>query len=340
MLQPGTALQEGDTGPATSLAQISAHQSVIAQHGGTGPSATRGTMPSNDPAAIAGLDSTASPYLPFTEPVSQESMPAVLYLRQGTIEDLPTILGFIAEASDWLQQKGTDQWAKPWPNEEERDERVRTGLVDGRTWMAEDAHGTPIATISCKREGNPGLWDKPEYAESAVYVSRLIVRRRYEGQAIGAELLNWAGKRAADRYGARWIRIDVWTTNVALHDYYEKRKFSFLEFCDDSGYPSAALFQRSTRNIRSADFPRLRWKPAGRRLQRTRRIILRGQREQLARLCSDTIFNTRFQRALSSTLRISGISCLYQPIRNRYLSRISEPTESFPGCKPSRDARL
>src|ERR1700735_1780551 len=221
-------------------------------------------MSRNEPAAFAKLRSSTSlgrPLTSVTGPELQKAMPAVLYVRRATADDLQTILGFIAEASSWLQQKGIDQWANPWPTVAARDERVRSGLAEGRTWMVQDSDGTPIATITCRRTGNPDLWTPADQKTPAVYVSRLIVRRGYAGWAIGAELLDWAGKRAADKYGAQWIRIDVGTTNVALHGYYEKRKFSFIRFDSDSGYPSAALFQRTTADIQSADITRLRQLP-------------------------------------------------------------------------------
>ena len=177
---------------------------------------------------------------------------------------MPAILGFIEEAANWLGSKGTDQWAKPWPNEVERDERVKRGIADGCTWIVEDGQN-PVATISCRATGNPRLWRGPEQRDRAVYVSRLIVRRACAGMDLGNELLNWAGLWAAIQYGAQWIRIDVWTTNVMLHNYYEKRGFRFLRFCEDVEYPSAALFHKATAGISAADAPRLHEIPELRR---------------------------------------------------------------------------
>ncbi|HEY2506831.1 MAG TPA: GNAT family N-acetyltransferase [Streptosporangiaceae bacterium] len=188
----------------------------------------------------------------------------MLHVRPATAADMPTIIGFIDEAAGWLALKGTDQWASPWPSRPERDERVRRGIRDHCTWMVDD-DGVPVATISCRPAGNPHLWQEPEQHEPAVYVSRLMVSRSHGGEGIGHELFDWAGWWAAEQYGAEWIRIDVWTTNEMLHDYYAKRGFSFIRICDYAGYPSAALFQKPTNEITAADLPRLREVP---RLQR------------------------------------------------------------------------
>lgn len=188
----------------------------------------------------------------------------MLHVRPATSADFETIIDFIDEASAWLASKGTDQWAKPWPDETERDDRVRRGIKDGCTWMAVD-DGQSVATISCRAGGNADLWDASEQAEPAVYVSRLIVCRRCTGQDLGRELIDWAGLWAAAQYDARWIRIDVWTTNAMLHRYYEDRGFRFCRRCDDVRYPSAMLFQKPTASITAADVPRLHEVPALRR---------------------------------------------------------------------------
>jgi GNAT superfamily N-acetyltransferase len=185
----------------------------------------------------------------------------MLHVRPATPADEQIIIGFIDEAAGWLTDKGTDQWAKPWPNLGERDERVRRGIRDRCTWMVEE-DGVPVATISGRPIGNRELWTEDELAEPAVYVSRLIVRRGYGGRDLGTELINWAGLWAARQYGARWIRIDVWTTNEPLHKFYEKRGFVFCRVADAVDYPSARLFAKPTDSITVADVPRLREEPA------------------------------------------------------------------------------
>lgn len=173
-----------------------------------------------------------------------------LRIRRGTTGDADTIIGMIDEAADWLRSKGTDQWAKPWPNRSARDGRVRRGLRNGHTWIVEAA-GRPIATITYRPHGNRKLWTQKEDQTPAVYVSRLIVTRSAAGFGVGAAMIDWAAARAVHDWKAQWIRIDVWTTNVVLHNYYEKRGFRSLGIaqCRAADYPSAALFQKPTSGI-------------------------------------------------------------------------------------------
>lgn len=185
-------------------------------------------------------------------------------VRLGRPEDLPGVLGLINQAAEWLRKnKATDQWAKPWPNEQERNERVMRGLAEGRTWIVEESSEVggedylPAATITCRWDANPKLWHELATSQPAVYVSRLIVNRDYKGLKLGQELIEWAGKWARKQYGAQWIRIDVWTTNSELHEFYKGIGFGYVGDCEEVDYPSAALFQRSTWGLERVRTPRL-----------------------------------------------------------------------------------
>jgi GNAT superfamily N-acetyltransferase len=172
---------------------------------------------------------------------------------------LPELRGLIREAAEWLQtRKRTDQWAKPWPTREARDQRLLAGLKNGKTWIVWDGDN-PAATVTVAAQANPAVWSKPacecDLSERAVYAHRLIAGRNYSGWGLGAELINWAGLRGRHEYGAKWVRIDVWSSNGALHDYYQKRGFEPCGTCADSTYPSGALFQKPVSAIRKPGFP-------------------------------------------------------------------------------------
>jgi ribosomal protein S18 acetylase RimI-like enzyme len=182
-------------------------------------------------------------------------MTDVYQIRHAVADDMPAILGLIGEAAAWLQRdKNTDQWAKPWPDKRSRDARVAQGIKDGLTWIAED-NGTLAGTITCRERGSDSLWAPVELSEPAVYVSRLIVRRAQAGMGLGAALIDWAGQRGRLAWGANWIRIDVWTTNTALHHYYKSQGFVHIRTAEveyEWEYPSAALFQKPTPDIDAA----------------------------------------------------------------------------------------
>jgi GNAT superfamily N-acetyltransferase len=183
---------------------------------------------------------------------------APMCLEPGTAEHLAAVLGLIEDARSWLWTKDTDQWEKPWPDRAARDERVLAGLRNGKTWIVWDGDiAAASVTITTKR--NSAVWSDRactcDLAERAVYVHRLITSRKYAGQGLGAELIDWAGLWGCRGYGARWIRIDVWSSNTALHDYYMNQGFIPCGICADPGYPSGAFFQKPVAGIRVRDFP-------------------------------------------------------------------------------------
>jgi ribosomal protein S18 acetylase RimI-like enzyme len=183
-------------------------------------------------------------------------------LRRAGVRDLDVITSLIDAAADWLRTKNTDQWAQPWPSEEDRSHRILRDLRAEKTWIAWDGR-VPAATITAASEDS-AIWPAETRQERAVYVCRLVVNRGHAGRALGAALLDWAGFSALRRYGARWVRVDVWTTNVALHSYYQRQGFEFYGYCEAvAEYPSAALFQKPTDRIKPTDAAMFHVAPQG-----------------------------------------------------------------------------
>ena len=177
---------------------------------------------------------------------------------EPTEEHLGAVLGLIEDARSWLWTKDTDQWAKPWPNEGERDARVLRGLQGGKTWIVWDGD-IAAATVTVTDQMNPAVWSTSgcecNLAERAVFMHRLITARKYASLGLGAQLIDWAGLHGQRLYGARWIRIDVWRTNLQLHDYYRRKGFQPCGFCADPDYPSSALFQKPVATISTPSAP-------------------------------------------------------------------------------------
>src|SRR5450759_28644 len=168
-----------------------------------------------------------------------ESLPA---LRRATERDHEVIIRLIDAAAEWLRTKNTDQWEQPWPSVEDRSHRIVKDIRLDKTWIAWDG-GLPAATITIDSAHSP-VWPAEKIRDRAVYVCRLVVNRSHSGQGLGAALLDWAGLRAMRRHAARWVRVDVWTTNKALHAYYRRQGFGSCGVSREiDHYPAAALFQ-------------------------------------------------------------------------------------------------
>ena len=166
--------------------------------------------------------------------------------------DFTAIIRLIQEAADWLRTRGTDQWARPWPNEAGRDSRIRAALRQGKTWICWD-QGIPAATITTDPDEDP-YWAAEDRAEPAVYVHRLAVSRKYSGYGLGAALLDWAALTGRREHQANWVRVSAWTDNHSLHAYYQKHGFAKHGYHPDDGYPSRARFQKPTASISDPGF--------------------------------------------------------------------------------------
>lgn len=181
---------------------------------------------------------------------------APLYMRQATSTDFDVIERMIEDAKSRLRELGTDQWSTDWPDEvgHRRMDRVLCSIKEGKTWLAEfrsqDAaypEWLPAATVTVDEKGSPAVWTVAELTTyRALYLSRLVIADGLSGFHIGSAIVDWAGHRALKNYDAQTIRIDVWTTNFALHDYYEKRGFEERGLVENEDYPARRRFERST----------------------------------------------------------------------------------------------
>lgn len=136
--------------------------------------------------------------------------------------------------------------------------RILSDLLKGKTWLVRDGENT-AATITIDADEpldaeERCVWPTEESQQPALYMRLVIVSRRYAGLGLGAALMDWAADMAQRDHRADLIRIDVRTTNVKLHAYYEGQ--CFIRCPDPQGlgdYPSQALFERSV-DVPGSDF--------------------------------------------------------------------------------------
>jgi GNAT superfamily N-acetyltransferase len=166
-----------------------------------------------------------------------------LYLRTAVIDDVDLIFQWRWETAAWLAAAyGTDQWSTPYPRE-----RIVGWVEQGATVMASlDPDGDPVATLTSSPDGDPALWTPAELAIPARYLFKANVTTPARGRGIGACLIAWAIGRAADA-GAAVVRIDVWSTNGRLQDYYGRRGFRYLRTV--GGTTSGALFEAPATHV-------------------------------------------------------------------------------------------
>ncbi|MFD4974193.1 GNAT family N-acetyltransferase [Streptomyces sp. NPDC058424] len=156
------------------------------------------------------------------------------------------LLAFREEAAAWLSRLGSDQWRRPYPAD-----KLLATIEAGVVFMVRDGD-TTAATITLTPEAEEGLWTEEELREPCLFINKLTVARTHAGLNVGGRLLDWAGDRAY-RAGAKWLRLDAWTTNTGLQSYYLRQGFEHVRTVHQgiavNGGPrvSGWLAQRATR---------------------------------------------------------------------------------------------
>ncbi|MFF4064577.1 GNAT family N-acetyltransferase [Streptomyces sp. S501] len=142
--------------------------------------------------------------------------------------DVTKLLAFREEAASWLTRLGSDQWQRPYPAD-----RLLATIEAGSVFMVMDGAVT-AATITLTPDVEEGLWTEEELAEPSAFITKLTVARTHAGQNLGGRLLDWASDRAY-RTGAKWLRLDAWTTNEALQRYYLGQGFHHVRTVREGG---------------------------------------------------------------------------------------------------------
>lgn len=171
-----------------------------------------------------------------------------MIITLAQLSDLPRLIRFRSDAAEWLAKVETDQWSTPFPAEQ-----IAKSVKAGEVFLVKESEGDDAAaTVTLDRVIDPELWElwtPSERTEPALYIHKLTVDRRYSGRDLGGRILDWAGDRAAQQ-GARWLRLDAWTTNTALHQYYLRHGFQHVRTTTDPNEVSGWLAQRPARFAR------------------------------------------------------------------------------------------
>jgi GNAT superfamily N-acetyltransferase len=118
---------------------------------------------------------------------------------------------------------------------------VVRAIDDGTCWIIDGEDSSPVGTVTLDQSADPNLWQPEDIPDDALYVHRLVVGLEFRSAEIGSAALDWASTKAHS-LGKSWLRLDVWTNNTRLRQYYLDRGFTLVRIVPDLKY--GALFQR------------------------------------------------------------------------------------------------
>ncbi len=143
------------------------------------------------------------------------------------------------DAGEWLSTKGTDQYRGGLDMD-----KVHANIdadFDRFPFVGWEVDGRVVAMMAII-DPEEDFWTPEELAEPQIYISRFFVVEH--GKGYGSALLRAVIEMGVQE-GKRWIRLNCWSTNTALHRYYISHGFEHVRTCNIPGRMSGALFQRA-----------------------------------------------------------------------------------------------
>lgn len=102
---------------------------------------------------------------------------------------------------------------------------VEAEIAEGRQWkiLVEGQ----IACIFVTAYADPDIWGEKGSAP-AVYLHRIVTDPRFRGRQFVVEIMRWA-KIHGQGMGKKFVRMDTWSDNLRLKEYYTQSGFQFLD---------------------------------------------------------------------------------------------------------------
>ncbi|GAA3597849.1 GNAT family N-acetyltransferase [Kribbella ginsengisoli] len=144
-------------------------------------------------------------------------------------------------AGEWLATRGTDQYRGGLDMAQ-----VHANIdhdFDTYPFVGWEINGRVVAMMALI-DPETEFWTPEELAEPQTYISRFFVVEH--GKAYGSALLEAVAAQARTQ-GEHWLRLNCWSTNTRLHDYYKAHGFQHVRTCNIPGRMSGAAFQKDLR---------------------------------------------------------------------------------------------
>jgi len=141
-------------------------------------------------------------------------------------EDTHEVMSLLVNTAEWLLKRGSSQWS---------------GLLRG-----EDSHNTPeavnrgevylfkqdsqiVGMVMLLKSQSP--WDQEiwgeENQESALFLHRLAINRKFAGKNMGRSIMKWV-EDSAPAMGSTIIRLDCLASNSTLNEFYKGLGYTYV----------------------------------------------------------------------------------------------------------------
>lgn len=140
-----------------------------------------------------------------------------IQIRPAQSEDLDQIVTLIRETATWLKSKDIHQWSNSYPVS-----RLEKEFLKSELFVVLNEAQSIVGTVSLSKDKGE-VW--PEDESPALYLHRLAIFRKYSGQKLGAQIMDWAVEFCKEKQ-YKHLRLNCDKTNPFLSGYY--RQYGFI----------------------------------------------------------------------------------------------------------------
>jgi ribosomal protein S18 acetylase RimI-like enzyme len=155
----------------------------------------------------------------------------MMHIRPCTLQDLDTLFWFYDQAIEYQKKAFGKHWLGFEP------ERVVKEIEEGRQFKVMD--GDNAIGVFMITFGDPTIWKELD-RDRALYLHRIVTHPQHRGKGLVPTIVSWAKHQCLTQQ-RDFIRLDTWSDNSRLIEYYKSCGFTFVRnaLLDDlTGLPS------------------------------------------------------------------------------------------------------
>lgn len=178
------------------------------------------------------------------------------HIRQASEQDFDSVWGIISTCSDWLVEKGHDNWARYYSRD-----LIAKKLQNQEVYLLSSVDGRVVGTVTLDDKPvdyytteDIAAFDEPEAA--ALYVTALGVIPAEQGKGYASWMMEFVEDKARER-GLKYIRFDCRARYMEAVRFYEHRGFRVkgLLWDEEDNNETYCLMEKRLERMKAIDNP-------------------------------------------------------------------------------------
>jgi ribosomal protein S18 acetylase RimI-like enzyme len=133
----------------------------------------------------------------------------------------------LVNTAEWLLSKGSNQWNALLRGEDTHNTPESVSKGEVYLFRQEPKIVGMVILLPQPNAWDLDVWGAKASDNTAVYVHRLAINRKFAGQGVGRHIMNWV-ETEAPALGKRVVRLDCLANNEVLNGFYSGLGYDFL----------------------------------------------------------------------------------------------------------------